>query len=845
MALVAALLLVPSAYAQSTFNPEKYVDFPDKKVGLNKFLKTTEPNEDGEYTLRVETFTTGSVSKHAIPTDFVLVLDNSGSMHYDCLYGKDRPESLTEADNNDPDNDYYQFLRPAHTTANMWDNIHCYTYSYGYRSGNRGDTKSSAAEADGRTSSTPFNATTGANSNTVPSLYYYYDQDQTFYLIHREDDGSHYRIYITTSQGKKYLRSNAAGNDIELINSTSDYDATWNNSAHKILLVGGFNKGDGHYDHLYRPLMRREPLEDGVKRFLDSILSHNQTDHFTQGVTKHRVSIIAFGSGYSSGYAGNAADPSTEVNAAKGSGSRVVSDFAEITSSNVNNYKNALNNSFAYRGYTYIFLGMRLAKRLLQKNQSGNFAPTQRNKVVVVFTDGQPSPMYSDGRVGGSTTDANTNGFNNAKLALADAKIIKTAYGTGTGVNAGTDAKIFTIDLAGTTSTTAFLEHLSSDYPDGLITNTAINMGDAVYSGTEIADPMFYMDANAGGLEEAFESIADASTGSTTEHMVAVDVINDSFDLPEGISTSGKVKLFTAQCIGTKEIDGNTYLAFAEDVPVDDRPELSEIWFSSQDENDNIIWTKKTNLDIDSDITYEIDGKRLIFKGFDFANLWCGLDEYWNDSQNPHNNTRQIEDDDPNFGNQVDGYRGFKLIAEFPIVVAENAVGGPNVPTNIVDLSGLYNSDENGEPITDKPIVNYPEPALTIPLKLIIKKTGLLPGESASFTIERKPTSGSGEWTEFTTFVLTGDNDGNADTNPEIRFVSLDPTYYYRVRESGWSWAYTNADPTFLPSTENPNLGNPITFENTPTIEKRAEAKAVNKMRATGSTAETVYDETK
>ena len=843
MALAAALMLVPSAFSQ-TFNPEKYVNYPDQKVGLNKFLKNTEPNDDGEYTLRVETFTTGSVSKHAVPTDFVLVLDCSGSMHYDCLYGKDRPESLTEADNNDPDNDYYQFLRPAHTTANMWDNIHCYTYSYGYRSGNRGDTKSTGAEADGRTSSTPFNATTGANSNTVPSLYYYYDQDQTFYLIHREDDGSHYRIYITTSQGKKYLRANAAGNDIELINSTSNYDGTWNNSANKILLVGGFNKGDGHYDHLYRPLMRREPLEDGVKRFLDSILSHNQNDHFTPGVTKHRVSIIAFGSGYSSGYAGNSTDPSTTVNAAKGSGSRVVSDFAEITSSNVNNYKNALNNSFSYRGYTYIFLGMRLAKRLLQKNQSGDFAPTKRNKVVVVFTDGQPSPMYSDGRVAGSTTDANTNGFNNAKLALADAKIIKAAYGTGTGYNAGTDAKIFTIDLAGTASTTAFLEHLSSDYPDGLITNTAINMGDAVYSGTEIADPMFYMDANAGGLEEAFESIADASSGGTTEHMVAVDVINDSFDLPEGISTSGKIKLFTAQCIGTKEIDGETYLAFAEDVPVADRPELSEIWFASQDDDGNTVWSKQTNLDIDTDITYVIDGKKLIFKGFDFANLWCGLDEYWNDSHTPHNNTRQIESEDPNYSYQVDGYRGFKLIAEFPIVVAEDAVGGPDVPTNIFDLSGLFNANADGVPISETPIVKYPKPALTIPIKLVIQKTGLNQGESASFTIERKlASSTTATWTEFTTFVLTGNE--TATDIPEIRFISLDPRYHYRVKESGWSWAYENADPSFVPSTET-GITNPIVFENDPQDgPKHAEAKAVNKMRKTASQTITVYDKTK
>ena len=94
IALATVILLVPAANAQPAFNPEKYVSFPDEHVGLNKYLKSTEPNADGEYTLRLETFITGSVSKRVVPTDFVLVLDNSGSMLEDCLYGKTRPDVI-------------------------------------------------------------------------------------------------------------------------------------------------------------------------------------------------------------------------------------------------------------------------------------------------------------------------------------------------------------------------------------------------------------------------------------------------------------------------------------------------------------------------------------------------------------------------------------------------------------------------------------------------------------------------------------------------------------------------------------------------------------------------------
>ena len=829
MTLAAAFLLAPAAYAQSDPDPEKYEKYPAKHVGLNKYLKNTTPNEDGEYILRLETFTTGAVTKHAVPTDFVLVIDNSGSMLEDCLYGKKRPKSVTQSQLDDSEDQYYQFLRPAHSPENLFQKISHYTFNFGYSAGNIGQAMSESGYANSRTTWSYFTATEDSPSS---SLYYYYEPDDTYYRINEETSNGHYRIYFTRTNGlKRYVVCTQDGSTITTTTSETAVDGEFNNAKNKVILIG--YEGD----NIYRPIIRTEELVPAYKAFIQSIYEHNQTDPFADGVKKHQVSVVSFGNGLASGSVSN---PSIAPNTAFSSNSRVVKGFAEIGAGNVEAYKSTLDDYFQFRGGTSTFLGILLARKLLENEQTKpNMAPlnslggTNRNKVVVFFTDGAPKAITDGGGSGGTI-------YNNVRLSLQHAKVIKTprTSASGTEIN----GKFFSINFADYEHAARFIEYMSSNYPDAAAAG-ASNTGDMstfTYSGTLAPEEerIYYFDAKASGqLENAFKAIADASTGDTGAHMVAVDAVSDSFALPEDIETAGKVKLFTAQCVGVKTIDGEEYLAFTDDVPVASRPALEELWFNSVDEHGDVTWEKKTGLDIDKDIKCVIDGKTLVFKGFDFAGLWCGKDD-----DPDHHNTQQISEGMKNFGIADPQYRGFKLIAEFPIIIDENALGGPDVPTNIYDLSGLFPSDESGTP-SGSPIVNYPKPQLTIPIKLVIQKSGLAQGESASFTIERKLIGSSEPYTLFTTFVLTGAAAG--ENNPEVRFVSLDPRYYYRVRETGWSWAYEQADPSFLPSTENPNLGNPIVFDNDPDEDtpRHAEAKAVNRMRSfSSSTTTTIHD---
>ena len=835
IALAAVVFLVPTAQAQPAFNPEKYASFPDEHVGLNKYLKSTEPNADGEYTLRLEAFITGSVSKRVIPTDFVLVLDNSGSMLEDCLYGKTRPDYITAAQLADPEDPYYNFLREAHTPENCHLGIHCYSYNYGYDRGDPMFNVPTTNTSIDRYRMTPWSYFDSTEDSPSPSLYYYLEDDGIYYKIRREEyiaeDVAYYNLFITRTDGQKlYLICSKDGSGFRT-ELSPDALLSSNNSPNQILLVG--YEGD----NIYRPLSRVDELLPGVDAFIRSIYYHNTMDRFEAGVTKHQIAIVAFANTMASGTVANPsiASSSSGISFRSKSNTRVVKGFAEINDDNLDSYLSVIDDHFNFRGGTLTFYGMRLATRLLQNLQGqADMAPVNgvgevtRNKVVVVFTDGEPKELYASGGYPGGTGGSR---FNNVKLSLQEAGLIKSDYSVGTGTSQGTSARIYTIDFADTMYASEFLKYLSSNYNDSAAKGGP-NMADIVYSGTAITpeeDRIYYMDARqSGGLESAFADIADATTGDTGSHLVAVDVISDSFDLPAGLESSGKVRLYTPQCVGTKEIDGQTYLAFAEDVPVDSRPPIEEIWFDRVNEQGGVSWTKKTNFDIDGDISFAIDGKQLVFNGFDFENLWCGLD-----GDIDHHNTRQISSDDPNYSFQQDGYRGFKLVAEFPIIVAEDAVGGTDIPTNATADSGLFTSDGEGNP-EGEAIANYPEPVLTIPIRLIIRKNGLAEGESASFTVQRKLIDSAEDYTDFTSFILTGAAPGS--DVPEVRLLSLDPRYHYRVKETGWSWAYEPADTSYVPSTEDRVLTNPIVFENRPAGDtpRHAEAKAVNRMSSVG-----------
>ena len=855
MTLVAALLLAPTAFAQTDlpvqYKHEKYLLNDEKTIGYNKYLVSNQPDANGEYTLRIENFVTGVIKENALPTDFVLVLDASGSMWYDYKPTSGNTINMPMIIETNDDTLLPYFVNAS--SSDLVDPFTRYTPYYIFKNGELGGTGSGTAPGTGtqtRYYDTPFWDET--TTSHYQSQYYYYEdpakpENTAYYkLFRRMFDASDGHLLETSTQNVnsnsitwyKYPSAERTGTRVKLsakpanvlynvaiklkdgtykyLNGTGLSDERTDVTATTtILYINQDNK-------IYRIKHRNEALLEGVRALAELLEEENGKDsQWEEGVTRHQVSVVQFSN------TGSYQDRIDELTT-KSATTHVVMKFDPVTDADT--FMTTLESRIAFSGSTFIDLGVNLAKLLLQSIQNDTqLAKSNRQKVVIVFTDGEPS----------NHTDMSY--FGTVKPTLNAGKTIKEK---GSGKING---DIYTIDLCMKNTSYDFLQHLSSNYPNGNADGASDTQGynHNLFAGTQEADH-FYKDSSHGDLTEIFKQIGKAATGESRS-MVAVDVMSDDFVIPFTTTDVSKVKMYTAQCIGTKEIDGETYLAFAREVPAPTREAVSHLWVPRSVTEDGVTKTVWVDLgdpnpsDIDGTsttpkltFTVSADGKKIIVKGFNYAEYFCGVDPDETHTTGVNANERQMAADDYNaaYADPDNKYRGFKLIFEFPIVLDPDALGGVNVPTNNVDASGLFLSDGNGNPITENPEVNYPTPDLPVPVRLIIQKTGLKPGESASFTVQRKlRTDTTGEYDDYTSFVLTGD----ATNTPEVRIINLDPAYYYKVKESNWSWAYQNVSSEYYstdPEDPNAATSNPIVFKNDPipTPPPHAEAKATNKM---------------
>lgn len=250
-----------------------------------------------------------------------------------------------------------------------------------------------------------------------------------------------------------------------------------------------------------------DALKDAVNGFIDKVAEKSPNSS---------IAVVKF-----------ASDKEYDVgNGYNGSGynySQIVQNLTAVNEAGANSLKTAVNQLTA-AGATRADYGMQHAQTIVN-GAMGN----GRQKVVIMFTDGQPSTWQS---------------FNTtvAKDAIKASKSIKDAGAT-----------VYTIGCFGTTPSDnsnigKYMNRVSSNYPD------ATNMN----NGTRGVGDYYKAVSSAADLNNIFQDISHTIGGTTVtlgSTSVLRDVISDSFTLPEGYK-DGDIKAYSVSCTGK---NGDTY----------------------------------------------------------------------------------------------------------------------------------------------------------------------------------------------------------------------------------------------------------------------------------------------
>ena len=659
---LAASLAFPSGLAMPSYADYEPSTISDNDDGTSamELSKTAVANRDGTYTIQLEAYATGSKVTTSIqkdiPTDIVLVLDQSGSMAD--KMSQYEFEQYTDKTNGQ----YYELRHNGATNPNLWHKL-----------------------ADGSYTSVSVTITgedtykhvecpeTWKNDSWYEEDCYWKYRDNLYVKVGNEHkkvildrSGPFWdRTYTYTFPGGIQVQSdgddetpNFGGNGPVYYRVPDDgaktYTYTYKDKEGTTRTIGTSKGKDTKPTDftLYEryasvgTTTRLQALKDAVANFIDSVEKKAAGEDGDIATTadniNHRIAVVGFAS--KSGNGNN-----TELLSIRGNNSYSVGvAYNNINNQNLKDVLQSMDtiagremvgdalDALAASGATRTDLGMDMAQQILNANPVLN--AEKRNRVVIVFTDGSPT---------------DSNGFERyvANAAINKADAIKNSGATvySIGIFEGADAS-----SAGT-KPSGDLENNSSRLPaacNWFMQKLSSNNGTP-----EI--PGYYLSASdANTLNNIFKQISDqieTGTASTVldDKAVVKDIISPYFQLPEG-ATANDITLET-YTYGT----GGS-------------------------------WTNNNNT-MGAHATVNGTGEVEV-TGFHFSENWCGI-ETKNGVETPHGN---------------------KLVISFKVKPKPGFLGGNGVPTNErADVTQTIDGKLH-EFIFPIPEVNVPIPDITV-----------------------------------------------------------------------------------------------------------------------------------
>lgn len=439
--------------------------------------------------------------------------------------------------------------------------------------------------------------------------------------------------------GDEYIKVNVEISESGYLLKTYTYTYTYTYNGQQYEYTGtykqGFGGGDSFPSELAGKLYfygsanasRQEAMKQAVNNFIDSV-----HDDAVKNSVNHKIAIVKF--------AGN--EKSTTGDDSYYSGryeynySQIVKQLTDVSTgsddliSSVNNLHEA--------GGTRVDYGLNRAKAAFSGSSSKG-----RNRIVVVFSDGEPSEV----------SDYSSEVANNA---IKNAKDLKNDFGAtvySIGVFSGADGSNPGNMSGRTLRANRFMHLISSNYPFA----TSMDSWDwgSLNPELEGTDKSYYLSASdTETLNEIFEKISDEVQGGEADvqldaNAVIKDVMSDYFEV--ATNNTNDIEVSFEQAVYT---------------------------------NGQLSWTQDDDYNrvtIHKEIVTENNKQVVNVSGFDFD----------------HNFVSETGREEGNV-EQSGNFHGRKIVITFPIEVKDGFLGGNNVPTND-SASGIYKNADAQEPI--------------------------------------------------------------------------------------------------------------------------------------------------
>lgn len=530
-------LIVPGTRAYADNEPDS---------GM-KISKTATANADGSYTITLEAFATGykviTEQKTDIPTDIVLVIDQSGSMN-DPIGGYTYTAYRTGGYNSrNYHNDEYYPLRHNGGSENLWHKLNKNEYI--------------AVSVEQKMVYTAISGWSNRKYyDNQNSLYCLVSGEYKSVAVRRQGHLLSADEYWYTVDGQQILYT--TGNDsipnfgqyAPLYQSVKKYTYSYTLNGVTTVIEESFGDGSSPDTQFYRRDYsssaggtRLNALKNAATTFANAVAAKAagaDGDISTPADNvNHRIAVVGFASGqYYNGTNYNYGNTEVFVgsnqykygSAAQGQYGNAFQDMN--TSTGVGNVSASIG-ALSAEGGTLINLGLEMGNGIFGANPIAE--GEKRNRVVIVFSDGVP---------GWKGYDSNT-----ANSAITQAGTAKNTYG----------ATVYSIGIFPGADAT------SAGNQNGNETEKANWFMQRVSSNTQYPQsPSYYLSAaDAGTLNSIFQQISDQiETGGTTSTLtsdaVVKDIISPQFTLPAG-TTAANITVETYACTGKNANDDYTW----------------------------------------------------------------------------------------------------------------------------------------------------------------------------------------------------------------------------------------------------------------------------------------------